>query len=166
MLCKERCGGDGDVNMEFFGDMLAWFGPLTLADGTTILDTISATLEKPYFFGSMTAGEAGQEFSKTYPGGLVVGTYLLRFSTSRGTFSITFVSPEGLKHIRVHYNASCPQAHNCWCAEISLQMKLEAPTFPGLLTLLRPYHVVTPFPGQKYKFLPDPSSSAIYMGHS
>ena len=85
---------DGNVDIERFGAVLAWFGPL----GPGFFDTIKNTCMLPGFQGQIATKETETYLANDRP-----GTYLIRFSSeAAGYFTITVVvSEKKLNHFRI-----------------------------------------------------------------
>lgn len=91
------------VSMERFGEVLDWFGPIHYrrrgSPSCFILEEMKTLLEKPWFFGDISAQEAQMLIGKT------PGCFLVRFSANSqypGCFTVSRVSPSGQpSHIRI-----------------------------------------------------------------
>jgi len=102
------------VDLEQFGRVLAWFGPLDFydknevevksdkgeVDNSKILDRIRKLLMKNWFHGDISTPESQIKLS-----GLPSGTFLVRFSnTQPGCYTISSSSNATIKHQRVSYD--------------------------------------------------------------
>ncbi|KAL6062209.1 Dual specificity protein kinase [Balamuthia mandrillaris] len=94
------------VNIQWFGSVLDWFGPLERgAKGANILDNMRNICSNQWFHGDIEMNEAQRRLS-----GMPPGTFLVRFSTNAaypGAFTITRVSEQmaiGNVRIRQHRN--------------------------------------------------------------
>jgi len=88
-IVGQKQGHDLIVDINWFGSVLMWFGPLKQGEprGTTILDEIRTMLTYPWFHGDIDAGEAGRRLR-----GMPEGTFLIRFSlTVPGSYTISRV---------------------------------------------------------------------------
>jgi len=90
------------VNIEQFGKVLDWFGPLEKHNGSeTILDRIRKLLMKQWFHGDVSTNEAQVRLS-----GFPNGTFLVRFSTTHpGCYTISSLTQNAtnIKHQRVSF---------------------------------------------------------------
>jgi serine/threonine protein kinase len=91
------------VNLERFGKVLSWFGPLEpreSASSFTILERVADALKQPWFHGDIARVRCEKSLSKKEP-----GTYLVRVSTTvDGAFTISKVSRNGkVNHQRIDF---------------------------------------------------------------
>jgi hypothetical protein len=94
------------VHLENFGAMLNWFGPITQTGKSknTILDNIREILQEPWFFGDTDTDDAIRKLTKQNP-----GTFLIRFSSVPGWFTISYVSTSGsVRHQRIKHSPGGP----------------------------------------------------------
>eukprot|EP01087_Luapelamoeba_hula_P005494 TRINITY_DN1555_c0_g1_i2.p1 TRINITY_DN1555_c0_g1~~TRINITY_DN1555_c0_g1_i2.p1 ORF type:complete len:791 (-),score=155.72 TRINITY_DN1555_c0_g1_i2:21-2393(-) len=92
---KRPAGEQLEVNIEWFGNLLNWFGPVGLnsRDGFTILNRMRFLCSHEWFHGNIDAHEAEIKLAQK-----PAGTYLVRFSTNTdypGAFTITRVTFTG-----------------------------------------------------------------------
>jgi hypothetical protein len=108
----------GQVSIEDFGNVLEWFGPFTsdetfvkrvqdvikmkygsssrLICGCVVSNQIASVREHSGFYGDCTSENAERQMA-----GKKVGTYIIRFSSKPGYYTITAVESEDqLKHYR------------------------------------------------------------------
>jgi len=88
-ILGQKQGRDLIVDINWFGSVLMWFGPLQQAAprGSTILDEIRIMLTYPWFHGDIDAVEASRRLR-----GMPEGTFLIRFSlTVPGSYTISRV---------------------------------------------------------------------------
>merc|ERR1712137_131792 len=94
----EAQGTEQIVHIEQFGNMLVWFGPIV--DFNTrkvvLLDTIFSVLSKAWFHGDIGQVEAENRLAKRE-----VGTFLIRFSSIVGCFTISKVCERAITHQRI-----------------------------------------------------------------
>jgi hypothetical protein len=139
--------GPGDsemVELEKFGDVLKWFGPITDPDGEVrILDRISEVLGNEAFHGDITAPKA-QELLNAYK---EPGMFLVRFSSLHGQYAITHLNENKQpKHHRISYKLG--KGFNF--------RDTHFPTLAGLIEELTPVLKFTkPCPGSKYQSIFD-----------
>jgi len=95
------------VNIEKFGNILKWFGPLVQSpfppDGLSILTKIRLLLMEPWFHGDISTTESENRLLKKPE-----GTFLVRFSTSSpGCYTISKIAPKDLsiKHQKIQHKA-------------------------------------------------------------
>jgi len=92
------------VNIEQFGKILDWFGPLEVNNNEsneTMFDRIRKLLMKTWFHGDISTSEAQIRLS-----GMPAGTFLVRFSSTHpGCYTISSLtqSSTSIKHQRVSY---------------------------------------------------------------
>jgi len=89
----------GSVSLEEFGNALEWFGPFTADEAfpVRVLDTYKMN----GFFGDITSENAERQMA-----GKKVGTYMIRFSSRPGYYTITAMDGEGqLNHYRIKHRA-------------------------------------------------------------
>lgn len=81
---------DAEVNIERFGQVCDWFGPIK--SNISILERVRETLKLGWFHGDIDTAEAENRLVGKEP-----GTFLVRFSTSApGAFAVSKVSAQGL----------------------------------------------------------------------
>jgi hypothetical protein len=97
LLSKMRDHGRDIVTLEWFGSVVDWFGPLTVAN----LRDMYATLVEKWFHGELSTCDAERML-----GDKASGTFLVRFSTqSRGSFTISRVATNNaIHHLRVQHH--------------------------------------------------------------
>jgi len=90
------------VQIERFGQVVNWFGPLKQTEARwTILDNIRYLLKQKWFHGDISSAEATKKVSRSPP-----GTFLVRFSTNAmGAFTSTIQTDKGVLHVRIFRNA-------------------------------------------------------------
>lgn len=90
---KDIISKDSVVNLELFGKVIAWFGPLS-----TLLYKVESVLSQRWFHGDLLTSEAEDRLN-----GQPKGTFLIRFSTSSpGCFTISSINKnKKLTHQRV-----------------------------------------------------------------
>ena len=74
---------EGKVTLEIFGKVLSYFGPFN----HEWADSILSVLEKNYFWGTLSTCQAEEVLSNAEN-----GTFLLRFSSQVGNWTLSFVS--------------------------------------------------------------------------
>eukprot|EP00012_Vannella_robusta_P009932 CAMPEP_0206194832 /NCGR_PEP_ID=MMETSP0166-20121206/7454_1 /ASSEMBLY_ACC=CAM_ASM_000260 /TAXON_ID=95228 /ORGANISM="Vannella robusta, Strain DIVA3 518/3/11/1/6" /LENGTH=486 /DNA_ID=CAMNT_0053611925 /DNA_START=226 /DNA_END=1686 /DNA_ORIENTATION=- len=135
--------GPGDaemVDLEKFGDVLQWFGPIRDEDGEVrILDRVAEVLGNEGFHGDITAPKA-QELLNAYK---EPGMYLVRFSSLHGQYAITHLNAEKVPN---HHRISCKLGKGFYFRE------KYYPTITGLIEAVTPVLGLTkPCPGSKYQ---------------
>jgi hypothetical protein len=91
------------VTLDAFARMLEWFGPLERS--TSLFDTIDGVLKLEGFFGDVSTADA--EAALKADGKR--GTYLIRFSSTPGSYAITLINKKGaLEHYRIVHQAGGP----------------------------------------------------------
>jgi len=88
------------VTIEEWAKTLECFGPM---NGLNILDNMAALFAKEWFFGNFTEKEADVLLTAKKR-----GTFIVRFSSDPGSFTITTKSKEGLSHFRIKHKAGQP----------------------------------------------------------
>jgi len=128
LLATENSRNVGDpqlvVDCEKFGELLDWFGPIGHPDvarmGNTILDHIREICRQPWFHGDINDKVAAERLA-----GKPVGTYLVRFSSQRGCFTISQIVSRGtVKHFRIEHH-------------LGGQFVIDNQPFDSLLQLMR-----------------------------
>jgi len=91
---------DEMVNIETWGNLLEWFGPLVGFD--QLLDDIVNLLKEAWFHGDLSAADAEKRIATFQK---KKGSFLVRFSSREpGSYAITVMSASGkLKHYRVYH---------------------------------------------------------------
>lgn len=128
------------VDLEKFGDILRWFGPITDNDGKVrILERITEILAQPAFHGDISAPQA-HKFLNSYK---KPGSYLVRFSSIHGQYAISHVSEDlSVNHHRISYKLG----------EGFYFRNEYYPTLKGLLDVISPVlGLGDPCPGSKYQ---------------
>lgn len=145
-LFTHNVGGTDMVNLEHFGNMLKWVGPIKDKFGrVTLFDRIYEILGNPCFHGDLSAVDAQQKLPK------IDGSYMIRFSSVGGQYAISLYkkAEDKYAHNRISYNT-----------EFGFYYKNEYyPTLKGLIDALTPSLGLTvPCPGSKYQtiFARDP----------
>ncbi|ELR19943.1 dual specificity protein kinase [Acanthamoeba castellanii str. Neff] len=134
----------GYVNVERFGNILNWFGPLIKKkDRTPFLDAIREILQEAWFHGDIETGEAQRRLN-----GQGAGCFLVRFSTNPshpGCFTISKVSANGkVAHIRISHSAE----------GFSVNDEHTYPSLPELVEKLsKALDLRFPCPGSQYSQL-------------
>eukprot|EP01087_Luapelamoeba_hula_P016368 TRINITY_DN5030_c0_g4_i1.p1 TRINITY_DN5030_c0_g4~~TRINITY_DN5030_c0_g4_i1.p1 ORF type:complete len:371 (+),score=19.83 TRINITY_DN5030_c0_g4_i1:40-1113(+) len=78
------------INMEWFGLLVDWFGPFKAVSNQTMFDRMLELCDLPYFHGSISRGDGVSRVGTT------PGNYLLRFSsTTPGGFTLNRVKQDG-----------------------------------------------------------------------
>eukprot|EP00013_Stygamoeba_regulata_P025087 CAMPEP_0177645050 /NCGR_PEP_ID=MMETSP0447-20121125/9037_1 /TAXON_ID=0 /ORGANISM="Stygamoeba regulata, Strain BSH-02190019" /LENGTH=607 /DNA_ID=CAMNT_0019147497 /DNA_START=249 /DNA_END=2072 /DNA_ORIENTATION=+ len=104
LLMEGTKDGRGVVRMESFGKMLGYLGPLEVKRGGAIVEggflhRLEQLLSSQWFFGKLDTEGAIANLKAKDP-----GTYLVRFSSQPGWFSISSVSPsKEIKHYRIRH---------------------------------------------------------------
>jgi serine/threonine protein kinase/peroxiredoxin family protein len=89
----------GQVSIEDFGNVLEWFGPFTSDE--TFVKRVQDVIKMNGFYGDCTSENAERQMA-----GKKVGTYIIRFSSKPGYYTITAVESEDqLKHYRIKHRA-------------------------------------------------------------
>eukprot|EP01128_Nolandella_sp_AFSM9_P010772 TRINITY_DN7496_c0_g1_i1.p1 TRINITY_DN7496_c0_g1~~TRINITY_DN7496_c0_g1_i1.p1 ORF type:complete len:493 (-),score=71.45 TRINITY_DN7496_c0_g1_i1:286-1764(-) len=90
------------VNLEHFGKILEWFGPIedpSTNSGETILDYMRQLLKYPWFHGDLNERKAQERLSGK-PG----GTFLVRFSSMAGWFTLSQITATRvIQHRRIRH---------------------------------------------------------------
>eukprot|EP01087_Luapelamoeba_hula_P009546 TRINITY_DN2472_c0_g1_i2.p1 TRINITY_DN2472_c0_g1~~TRINITY_DN2472_c0_g1_i2.p1 ORF type:complete len:532 (-),score=66.76 TRINITY_DN2472_c0_g1_i2:73-1635(-) len=82
--------GQKEINMEWFGLLVDWFGPFCPVGDQTMFDRMLELCDLPYFHGSIRREDAASRVGTT------PGNYLLRFaSTTPGGYTLNRVKPDG-----------------------------------------------------------------------
>jgi hypothetical protein len=102
-LLVDRHKSNQVVSLEEFGKTLKWFGPITPPDhtppGQSFLDHIRIMLQKQWFHGKTDKEEAEARLS-----GKVAGTYLIRFSSVDGFYTVSVLTPNRrIMHQRIEH---------------------------------------------------------------
>jgi hypothetical protein len=142
---KPRTGGAARsnidaVSLERFGRFLNWFGPITdpavTPVGHGILDRVRLTLMEPWFHGDTSTEEAQDRLS-----GKAAGTFLIRFSSVDGWFTISTITDQrAIKHQRIKHKPNFPYV-------------LDNFEFPSLHELVRNRGLAPPCVGSKYQHI-------------
>eukprot|EP01087_Luapelamoeba_hula_P016363 TRINITY_DN5030_c0_g2_i1.p1 TRINITY_DN5030_c0_g2~~TRINITY_DN5030_c0_g2_i1.p1 ORF type:complete len:523 (+),score=87.60 TRINITY_DN5030_c0_g2_i1:23-1570(+) len=78
------------INMEWFGLLVDWFGPFKTVSDQSMFDRMLEVCDLPYFFGNIKREDAASQVGTT------PGNYLLRFSsTTPGGFTLNRVKQDG-----------------------------------------------------------------------
>jgi len=90
---KESDKGAGDVEIQHFGDVVAWFSGMRVVNHYTILDRMHNLLKNDWFHGDISSSEAARRLQKG------PGAFLVRFSQSTadyaGAFTVTRINEKG-----------------------------------------------------------------------
>lgn len=91
-VLAERKDGNLFVNLERFGQVISWFGPMK--GKQNVLDRLEAVLREPWFHGELSASDAVNRLIKKIK---CPGTFLIRFSGKEnpGAFTISKVNAQG-----------------------------------------------------------------------
>jgi len=93
------CGLDStntNITMKAWNEVVEFFGPLK--SGDSFLDTMDSIVQKAWFFGPLSTGEA----EKMLKSAKKKGTFLIRFSTSTaGSYTLSFVKGKTVQHGRI-----------------------------------------------------------------
>lgn len=86
------------VTLENFGNVLAWFGPIVdfHLKRVILLDTIHSILSQPWFHGDIGQSDAEQRLQ-----GRGDGTFLIRFSSIVGCYTVSKIQGRVLSHQRI-----------------------------------------------------------------
>jgi Protein tyrosine and serine/threonine kinase/SH2 domain len=86
------------VELERFGQICEFFGPIVEADGSfVVLERMKSLCSKSWFHGDVSTREAENKLASRPH-----GTFLVRFSTSKGgNYTISKVSPTSINHQRI-----------------------------------------------------------------
>jgi len=102
VLVDKTKDGEKVVNLEKFGNILAWFGPIKKPDSKeSILSTIHSVLSHGWFHGTIEYNDAVNKLKNK-----VAGTFLVRFSNPQnpGCFAISKVTSKSkIIHYRVQH---------------------------------------------------------------
>jgi len=129
------------VNIEHFGNLLEWFGPIELPEDPendlTILDNIRLVMKEPWFFGDCDTNRAQEKLSGR-PG----GTFLVRFSTQQpGWFTISLISPQRqILHQRIRHSPGS-------------QYKIDDQVYDSLQELVKGRGLTLPCGGSRFLYL-------------
>jgi len=141
------------VNIEYFGDLLQWFGPIEIPDDPehdyTILDNIRMTMQYPWFFGDVDTPRAQEKLSGR-PG----GTFLVRFSGQQpGWFTISTITPaRTILHQRIRHSPGS-------------KYKIDDQTYDSLPDLIKGRQLTLPCGGSRFLSLfPDLHPPAVAPG--
>jgi serine/threonine protein kinase len=123
---NQQAGRDDDdndvvdeVTLESFGRMLEWFGPIE--KGSSLFAAIDEVLQLPGFFGDIATAAAEAALKADGK----KGTYLIRFSSTPGSYAITLINKKGaLEHYRIAHTPGQPY-------------KMANMSFPSLSTLIK-----------------------------
>lgn len=99
-LFSTESHGEKVVKITHFGELLEWFGPLEAsATGTAVhpfLDAMRLLVSNKWFHGDIDAAEAQLRLD-----GQPAGSFLIRFSSSPGAFTITRKTTAGIGNVRI-----------------------------------------------------------------
>jgi serine/threonine protein kinase len=122
---NQQTGRDDDdndvdeVTLESFGRMLEWFGPIE--KGSSLFNAIDEVLQLPGFFGDIATAAAEAALKADGK----KGTYLIRFSSTPGSYAITLINKKGaLEHYRIAHTPGQPY-------------KMANMSFPSLSVLIK-----------------------------
>jgi serine/threonine protein kinase len=91
---------EGSVQMEVFGNVLEWFGPIVDAQSNSCLEFLERTksvCSKTWFHGDLSTRSAENSLAQK-----PVGSFLIRFSsTAPGCYTISKVSERSISHQRI-----------------------------------------------------------------
>lgn len=126
------------VDVEKFGRILNWFGPLE-----SLLANIQDVLSRPWFFGSIEYNDAVHKLTGKSP-----GTFLVRFSSNSnpGCFAISKVNSKGqIIHMRIQHKFG---------GDFTLPENHKAPTLPALIdACAKPVNLTISCPDSPYLHL-------------
>jgi serine/threonine protein kinase len=122
---NQQTGRDDDndavdeVTLESFGRMLEWFGPIE--KGQSLFLAIDEVLQLPGFFGDIATAAAEAALKADGK----KGTYLIRFSSTPGSYAITLINKKGaLEHYRIAHTPGQPyKMANMSFASLSVLLK-------------------------------------------
>jgi serine/threonine protein kinase len=126
------------VNLEHFGRVLNYFGPLTDANHT-VLDNIRELLRQPWFHGDISTDISKSKLANQPP-----GTFLIRFSSGvDGWFTLSFVTQHGaIRHQRIKHTPGGPYI-----------LCPENEEFKSLQDLVQDKNLTLPCPGSRFQLL-------------
>eukprot|EP01125_Pyxidicula_operculata_P000455 TRINITY_DN10484_c0_g1_i1.p1 TRINITY_DN10484_c0_g1~~TRINITY_DN10484_c0_g1_i1.p1 ORF type:complete len:491 (+),score=105.96 TRINITY_DN10484_c0_g1_i1:110-1582(+) len=139
------------VSLEYWGKILEWFGPIGDPESTpyskTILDSIRLILKEPWFHGDADEREAQQKLSSR-PG----GTFMVRFSSIDGWYTISQISQERvIHHKRVKHKAG----------DVYIFDDKKYPTLQDLVHS-QTDNLITPLEGSRFQHIFCPPESIDY----
>jgi len=95
------------VSLEQFGALLESIGPITPPDSTpinrTVLDNLRELMEQEWFHGNLETRVVTERLSTKE-----AGTYLVRFSSIPGCFTISYIMDGVVNHKRIHHSLGSP----------------------------------------------------------
>lgn len=128
------------VSLQNWGRMLVWFGPITDPDKTsfreTFLDGIRKTLSQQWFHGDIDNVQSQEKLSGK-PG----GTFMIRFSSVEGWFTISLITRKRLiQHQRIRHQPGEPYY-------------VENEAYPSLEALVEGRGLTQPCEGSRFSYL-------------
>jgi len=91
------------VKLESFGDFAMWFGPILIPKNPktdpTILDSVRKLMECPWFYGKINTDSSEEKLT-----GRKDGTFLIRFSSQVGWFTVSVVVEGEVVHKRINHS--------------------------------------------------------------
>jgi serine/threonine protein kinase len=88
------------VNIQRFGELLQWFGPIILpSPGPSFLDRVRAILCQSWFHGHVDQKTAEGLVERQGP-----GSFLVRFSSAPGCWTVTYAEKERVLNVRINRN--------------------------------------------------------------
>jgi len=127
------------VTIEKFGEMLNWFGPIVDEQGkVAIFDNLLDTAKHAWFHGDIDQSVAEDRIRANR----TVGSFLVRFSSKPGFYTISQATSEGIEHRRISHVVG---------GKFTYGRQMEANTLEALIALLaRPLHLQQPCPGSRF----------------
>lgn len=152
---KNRIDAPKVVNIEKFGAVLDWFGPMiTIPDDTDVISRIMRTCKQPWFHGDIDGKEAEQLLRVCNE-----GAFLIRLSTTvRGSFTISKVSSnedkrKQIAHQRIDYKPGV--GFTIRITENGQTKLLRSPPNSSLRSFIKPFEemlsLIEPCPSQKFR---------------
>ena len=87
------------VNIEKFGNTCQWFGPFkTAGDSSALLNKLSSILSEKWFHGEITQDQAEDRLRDQEK-----GTFLIRFSSAPGFFTLSLLTKKKILHQRIEH---------------------------------------------------------------
>lgn len=139
------------VTLSNWGKVLHYFGPFQLPetpDGKTMLDHIAEIFKEPWFHGD-TDSQNAQTLLAAKP----MGTFMIRFSSIEGWYTISEVQGRTIQHQRISH-------------ESGGSFIIEGDSYPSLQELVTGRKLTQPCEGSRYNRLLDNDSINYYpMGY-
>ena len=103
------CDASGEISMAHFARLYSWLGPWFNFDGSrATLEELDSLIKKDWFHGFIDKDTATIRLTNR-----AVGTFLVRLSdtTPGSPFTISYISPSGMRHFRVKKIKFNPSAY-------------------------------------------------------